>query len=123
MAIDDPAPLPHGREKDPDPDDPMSLQGVGGLPGDPALMARCIVEEYARMGATRDAILALFTDPEFHTHRLLVEHGEEWVRRIVDETLARIGTFRFVEVVEDDPVRCPSATGRPLPMIQDERQP
>ena len=72
-----------------DPEDPMALVGVG-LEEDPdeqALeeMARCFVEEYARMGMSGEQILRLFRSPFFQgSHNILRVKGEAFVRDLVE---------------------------------------
>ncbi|MFQ6020145.1 MAG: hypothetical protein ACE5KW_05240, partial [Dehalococcoidia bacterium] len=71
-----------------DPDDPMALVGVGldRDPDDEALaeMARCFVEEYARMGWSGERILRLFRNPFYRgPHRILRLKGEEFVHGLI----------------------------------------
>ena len=70
-------------------EDPMALVGVGldKDPDDRALteMARCFVEEYARMGWSGDRILRLFRNPFFRgPHQILRTKGEGFVRGLID---------------------------------------
>jgi hypothetical protein len=72
-----------------DPEDPMALVGVGleRGPDDEALteMARCFVEEYARMGWSGERIMRLFRNPFYRgPHRILQVKGEEFVRSLVE---------------------------------------
>ncbi len=83
-------------------DDPLSLTGVE-VPGDPDLMLRLLVEEYARMGCDVGGILALAEDPFYQAfHGLLLSYGKEELRRRIAEVLARVGVVK-VAVVETSP--------------------
>ncbi len=77
-----------------EPEDPMALVGVRLQPGpdDQALveMARCFVEEYARMGWSGERIMRLFRNPFYRgPHQILRLKGEEFVRGLI-ETFERI---------------------------------
>lgn len=79
-----------GGVKPPDPEDPLALVGVRleRGPDEQALaeMARCFVEEYARIGWSGDRILSLFRNPFFRgPHRILSLKGEEFVRDLVEK--------------------------------------
>ncbi len=76
----------------------MALVGVclERGPDDEALaeMARCFVEEYARMGWSGERILRLFRNPFYRgPHQILRMKGEEFVRsliEIVEQTRAQV---------------------------------
>ncbi len=74
------------------PEDPMGLVGMV-LPGEPGqieAMAECLVEEYVRMGWDEPRLIALFRSPMFlATHRIYRQKGEEYVRALIGQTLAR----------------------------------
>jgi hypothetical protein len=81
------------------PEDPLDLTGFE-VPGDPDLMLRLLVEEYARMGWGLESILALARDPFYQAfHGLCVLYGEAELRRRVSAVLARVGVTR-VRTVE-----------------------
>ena len=84
----------HGRDKEPEADDPMELRMVPVPGGDPVFMATCLIEEYARLGLDDEAILALFRQPIYQTHALYEERGETWVRNLIRGVLARTGRLR-----------------------------
>ncbi len=72
----------------------MALVGVGleRGPDDEALteMARCFVEEYARMGWSGERIMRLFRNPFYRgPHQILRMKGEEFVRDLI-ETFERM---------------------------------
>lgn len=85
--------IEHARRKAPEPDDPTELVMVA-VPGDPVLMATCLIEEYARIGMSEEEIVSLFSRPAYQTHALYLERGEAWVRNLVREVLARTGRLR-----------------------------
>lgn len=78
-----------------EPDDPAVLVGRE-VPGDPDLMAACLVEEYVRQGWSDEALLRLFRSPFFAgTHALWRLHGEARIRQLIREARARWGWPRF----------------------------
>jgi hypothetical protein len=85
--------LKHGRDKEPESDDPMELM-MSCVPGDPAMMARCVIEEYTLLGASEEELLNLFRQPGYHLHRLYLERGEDWVRELIRDVLEKTGRLR-----------------------------
>jgi hypothetical protein len=84
-------------------DDPMTLHATP-LPGDPEVMFRCVVEEYARMGCGAEEILALFRDPFYPALNALGERfGEAGVRERLAGVLRRTGVFCFQAAVSESP--------------------
>ncbi|MDP6447249.1 MAG: hypothetical protein QF805_25865 [Pirellulaceae bacterium] len=76
------------------PEDPMDLRGFE-VPGDPELMMRMLIEDYARMGWDADAIMRLAQDPNYLAfHGLLRMLGEDGLRRRVADTISRCGVMR-----------------------------
>ena len=72
-----------------EPEDPMALVGVGfdRRPDEEALteMARCFVEEYARMGWSGERIVRLFRNPFYRgPHQILRRKGEDFVRSLIE---------------------------------------
>lgn len=84
----------HGREKQPEADDPMELVLSEVPGGDPEIMATCFIEEYARMGMGEEEILGLFNQPEYRTYALYEKWGESRIRDLIRKTLARTGQTR-----------------------------
>ncbi len=82
-----------GGEKEPESDDPMELV-MSYLPGDPEVMARCVIEEYVLMGLTEEELLNLFRQPIYQLHRLYQERGEAWVRSLIQDALDKTGCLR-----------------------------
>lgn len=80
--------MPHD---EPDETDPMELMGHA-VPSDAAAvdeMATVIIDEYARMGFSRDEILHMFREPFFRmTHAVWRERGHAWCVALVDHVLS-----------------------------------
>ena len=77
-----------------EPEDPLNLFGFE-IEGDPDLMLRMIVEEYARIGYDSEAVMELTRNPFYQAmHGLWQLLGEETLRRRVDGILARCGVLR-----------------------------
>lgn len=75
-------------------DDPMNLFAVE-VPGDPELMLRLLVEEYARMGWGLNELVGLFRDPFYvAAHGLWLHYGEEELKRRLVAMLSRVGVVR-----------------------------
>ena len=73
-------------------DDPLEPTAVT-LPADReavAYMGRCFVEEFARMGYRRNALMALFRTPFYQgPHMVYQQLGEGFVRGLIDEEMAQ----------------------------------
>ncbi|HLN61379.1 MAG TPA: hypothetical protein VK464_07455 [Symbiobacteriaceae bacterium] len=51
-------------------------------------MARCFVEEFARLGYAAEGLLALFRNPFYRgPHMVYQRWGEERVRQLIEQTL------------------------------------
>ena len=86
-----------------EPEDPMNLHGVE-VDGDPEIMLRMLVEEYARMGFGLDELLDLCRQPFYvGLHGLLQFYGEEELTQRLSGILAHCGVFR-VATRETTPV-------------------
>lgn len=84
------------------PDDPMEMTGFQ-VPGDPDLMLRILVEEYARAGWGTDSLMELARDPNYRAfHGFLRMMGENTLLTRIREIMARCGTIR-VSVREELP--------------------
>ncbi|MBI2133010.1 MAG: hypothetical protein HYT99_09480 [Candidatus Tectomicrobia bacterium] len=73
-------------------EDPMELVAIP-MPGDTAgaerEMARCLAEEFLRMGHTEEEVLGMFRDPFYAVlHNLCRSQGESEIRRIVAQASA-----------------------------------
>ncbi len=89
----------HGREKEPEADDPMELVIAPVPGGNPELMATCLIEEYAHLGMDEEQILQLFSQPVYATHAFYQEYGEAWVRNLIRRVLARAGRLRVTTTI------------------------
>lgn len=73
--------------KDPDPEDPMVLQGIRVPTKDNSSMqemADCFVQEFFRLRKSPEDILALFKDSFYKApHKALLVLGEESIRDII----------------------------------------
>ena len=91
---DDFVPKVHPATRPVEPDDPMNLYAVE-VPGDPELMLRLLVEEYARMGWGLDALVGLFRDPFYvAAHGLWLHYGEEELKQRLSGQLKRVRVVR-----------------------------
>lgn len=94
LTPDNFVPKVHPATRPVEPDDPMNLYAVE-VPGDPELMLRLLVEEYARMGWGLDALVDLFRDPFYvASHGLWLHYGEEELKRRLTALLGRVGVVR-----------------------------
>ena len=97
------------------PDDPLDLQGFE-VPGDPDLMLRLLVEEYARMGFDIEAVMDFARDPFYQAfHGLYVLFGEAKLRRRMAAVFVRVGVskVRWVEAPTNDqlvPITLPATS-------------
>jgi len=77
-----------------EPEDPMNLHGYE-VPGDPDLMLRILIEEFARLGFDLPQIVQLCRDPFYQgLHGLWLKFGEEESQRRISAVLARCGVIR-----------------------------
>ena len=96
-------PKVHPATRPVEPDDPMTLHATPA-PGDPEVMLRCLVQEYAWMGWDGEQILALFHDPFYPAlHSLLQLCGENGLRERLTALLGQTGVFRVRESVRESP--------------------
>lgn len=85
------------------PDDPMEMTGFE-VPGDPDLMLRLLVEEYARIGWGTEAIMQLARDPNYQAfHGLWRNFGEAQLRDRVEQVLSRCGVMRVRKTEAEPP--------------------
>ena len=90
----DAAPKIHPASREVLPEDPMNLHAFE-VPGDPELMMRLLVEDYARMGCGTEAIMSLACNPNYQVfHGLLKMFGEDNLRLRVQQILTRTGVMR-----------------------------
>lgn len=75
--------------------------------GDPEVMLRCLIQEYASMGWGCEKILGLFRDPFYPVlQALLAAYGEEEIRSRVEKLLAETGVLRVEATVRETPPPC-----------------
>jgi hypothetical protein len=92
-----PVPKVHPATREILPDDPMQMTGFE-VPGDPDLMLRLLVEEYARIGWDFNAIMQLACDPNYQAfHGLLKSFGEQKLRTRVAQIISRCGVMRVTQ--------------------------
>ena len=83
------------------PDDPLETRAME-FPGDPELMLRLLVEEYAHMGVGAERIMQLARDPHYQAfHRLFKALGERNFERAVEQIIARCGVVRVRSTERD----------------------
>jgi hypothetical protein len=96
-------PKVHPATRPVEPEDPLNLHGFE-VPGDPEIMLRMLVEEFARMGYGLEALMGLCRDPFYHAlHGVWLRYGEEELRRRICGILARAGVMRVRTVCAPDP--------------------
>lgn len=93
-AADNLVPKTHPATRPVEPEDPMNLHGFE-IPGDPDLMLRMLVEEFAHMGYGLESLMSLCRDPFYHSlHGVWLLYGDAELRRRVAGILARSGVMR-----------------------------
>jgi hypothetical protein len=101
-TVDNAVPKIHPATREMLPEDPLEMQAFE-VPGDPLLMLRMLVEEYARIGWGVEAILDLARDPNYQAfYGLRQAYGEVELRRRIGEILARCGVIRM-KTTETEP--------------------
>jgi hypothetical protein len=94
-------------------DDPLEMHAIP-LPGDPELMLRCVVEEYARAGWDAGQVLGLFEDPFFPALAGLRRHfGAAGLRERVTDLVGRTGVFQLRVTERAPPAPAPSGEAGP----------
>ena len=87
-------PKVHPLDREMLPEDPLEMQAFE-VPGDTELMFRIVIEEFARMGWDKAAIIGLARDPFYAAlHGLWRLYGEEDFLRRVSQVLSRVGVVR-----------------------------
>jgi hypothetical protein len=85
------------------PEDPLTLHATP-VEGDPDVLIRAIVREYAWMGWDGEQILALFTDPFYPMlHSLWLALGETALRERIGAVFDGDGVFRFRSTIHEAP--------------------
>jgi len=87
-------PKVHPLDREMLPEDPLEMQAFE-VPGDTDLMFRIVVEEFARIGWDKAAIVGLARDPFYAAlHGLWQLYGEEDFSHRVSSVLSRCGVAR-----------------------------
>jgi hypothetical protein len=96
-------PKVHPATRSVEPEDPFTLHATA-VCGDPEVMLRCLVQEYAWIGWGAEDILGLFRDPFYPAlHALLMTYGEAGVRDRVNALLRQMGVFQVQASVREEP--------------------
>ncbi|HEY3392063.1 MAG TPA: hypothetical protein VGK58_05110 [Lacipirellulaceae bacterium] len=96
------APKIHPASREILPDDPLEMQAFE-IPGDPELMLRILVEEYARIGWGAAAIMQLSLDSNYTAfYGLRRALGEQELHRRVSHIISRCGVMR-IKAKETEP--------------------
>jgi hypothetical protein len=97
------APKVHPATRELLPDDPLEMQAFE-VSGDPELMLRLLVEEYARIGWGVEAMMQLARDPNYTAfYGLRNSLGEQELRARVSQIVACCGVIR-VTATETKPL-------------------
>jgi hypothetical protein len=95
------------------PEDPLEMQAFE-VPGDTELMFRIVIEEFARMGWDKAAIIGLARNPFYAAlHGLWQLHGEEEFSRRVGQILQKVGVVRvriFEKPIQNDLLQIEAST-------------
>ncbi len=105
MDFENPNAVPkvHPASREVLPEDPMDLHGFE-VPGDPDLMTRMLVEDYAHLGWNTDAIMSLANDPNYQVfHGLQRMFGEDELRHRIAAVIARCGVMRVKTTQREPP--------------------
>jgi hypothetical protein len=87
-------PKVHPATRGMEPDDPLNLHAVE-VDGEPEIMLRMLVEEYARMGFGLEELMTLCRQPFYQgLHGLWRRYGEAELRLRLRTILSRCGVFR-----------------------------
>jgi hypothetical protein len=85
-----------------EPTDPFTLHATP-VTGDPEVMLRCVVQEYAWMGWDTEQIFGLFRQPFYPALNALLEcYGETGIRQRICNVLGRSGVLRFAETLNEN---------------------
>lgn len=86
-----------------EPEDPLILNATS-VAGDPDLMIRAVVQEYAWLGWSADEIISLFRDPFFPVlHSLWQTLGDTELRNRIASFVETFGVFRFQSTMVESP--------------------
>jgi len=84
----------HPKDRPAEPEHPMMLDG-GVVPGDPSLMATCMIEELLMLGTPASEVRAMSRSSQFQAfHAARCALGDVAMDALVDDALRRIGSLR-----------------------------
>jgi hypothetical protein len=96
-------PKVHPATRGVEPDDPLSLHATP-VEGDPEVMIRAVVQEFAWMGWDAERIVGLFRDPGYPLlHGLWLALGEAGIRERIESVVRRYGVYRFRSTIVEEP--------------------
>jgi hypothetical protein len=105
MADNSPRFVPkvHPATRPVEPEDPYTLHATA-VEGNPEVLVRAVVQEYAWIGWDVDEIAALFRDPFYPLlHSLWRALGEAGIRARLDAAFQQFGVFRFQSRIVEAP--------------------
>jgi hypothetical protein len=103
-------------------EDPMELCATP-VAGDPDVLIRALVQEYAWMGWDAGQILELFRDPFYPMlHSLWQALGQDEIRQRIERVFREQGVYRFHCVVHEAPVMEEPAVVQIGPLQSRERE-
>ncbi len=74
--------------------DPLELMALQ-VPGDPAEMARCVIEEFLQLGMPPNQVQGMFADPQYPALVSLARRlGMDRIEQLVQEAWTLFGAFR-----------------------------
>jgi hypothetical protein len=97
------APKVHPATREVEAEDPLELHATP-MPGDPAVMLACLVQEYAWLGYGTEEIVALFHDPAYPALNALVDlYGKHGLGERVEALVGQTGVLHFSGRVIEEP--------------------
>ncbi len=97
------APKVHPLARPVEPEDPFTLNATS-VGGDPEVMIRAVVQEYAWLGWSADQIISLFRDPFFPVlYSLWQTLGDAELRKRIASLTEAFGIFRFQSTMVESP--------------------
>jgi hypothetical protein len=101
-ASDRLVPKVHPATRPVEPEDPLTLHATP-VAGDPEVMLRCLVQEYAWMGWDLEQLLSLFRDPFYPALNALRHlYGDTGLRERLDSILKETGVFHCQVSVREE---------------------
>jgi hypothetical protein len=96
-------PKVHPATREVEAEDPLELHATP-MPGDPAVMLACLVQEYAWLGCNQEQIFALFRDPAYPALNALFDlYGARGLRDRIESLVRETGVLQFSGSVVEEP--------------------